>query len=296
MEGKAVLFKRFADVDVFDIEVNSSDPEEIVRFVEMIAPTFGGINLEDIKAPECFYIEQEAQKRCDIPVFHDDQHGTAIISGAGLINALEIVGKKFADVAWSSTEPVLPRLPWPISTWRSVTLPSNIIMCDTKGVIYKGRVAGINEYKERYAGDTPLRTLAEALIGADVFIGLSVKDVLTREMVRSMAADPVIFAMANPDPEITFEEVAAVRERHHLRHRAHGLPEPDEQCPRLSLYLPRRARRAGPHHQHGDEDRRRARALADLPARMCPTKSPRPTGRDPSSVRTTSFRSRSIHD
>ncbi len=211
MEGKAVLFKRFADVDVFDIEVNSSDPEEIVRFVEMISPTFGGINLEDIKAPECFYIEQEAQKRCNIPVFHDDQHGTAIISGAGLINALEIVGKQFADVRIVINGAGAAAIAVADLYVALGAQQQNIIMCDTKGVIYAGRTAGMNEYKARYANDTPLRTLEEAVKDSDVFIGLSVKDVLTRDMVRSMAKDPVIFAMANPDPEITYEEAQAAR-------------------------------------------------------------------------------------
>ncbi len=211
MEGKAVLFKRFADVDVFDIEVNSSDPDEIVRFVEMISPTFGGINLEDIKAPECFYIEQEAQKRCNIPVFHDDQHGTAIISGAGLINALEIVGKPIADIRVVINGAGAAAIAVADLYVALGAQTHNIIMCDTKGVIYKGRTEGMNEYKARYANDTVLRTLAQALEGADVFIVLSVKDVLTREMVRSMAADPIIFAMANPDPEITYEEAQAAR-------------------------------------------------------------------------------------
>ena len=211
MEGKAVLFKRFADIDVFDIEVNSSDPDEIVRFVEMISPTFGGINLEDIKAPECFYIEQEAQKRCNIPVFHDDQHGTAIISGAGLINALEIVGKPIADIRVVINGAGAAAIAVADLYVALGAQTHNIIMCDTKGVIYKGRTEGMNEYKARYASETALRTLAQALEGADVFIGLSVKDVLTREMVRSMAADPIIFAMANPDPEITYEEAQAAR-------------------------------------------------------------------------------------
>jgi malate dehydrogenase (oxaloacetate-decarboxylating)(NADP+) len=211
MEGKAVLFKRFADVDVFDIEVNSTDPDEIVRFVEMIAPTFGGINLEDIKAPECFYIEREAQKRCSIPVFHDDQHGTAIISGAGLINALEIVGKQIADVRIVINGAGAAAIAVADLYVALGARHTNILMADTRGVIHAGRSEGMNEYKARYAAETPLRTLEEAMAGADVFIGLSVKDVVTREMVRSMARDPIVFAMANPDPEITWEEVQAAR-------------------------------------------------------------------------------------
>jgi malate dehydrogenase (oxaloacetate-decarboxylating)(NADP+) len=211
MEGKAVLFKRFADVDVFDIEVNSASADEIVRFVEMIAPTFGGINLEDIKAPECFYIEQEAQRRCDIPVFHDDQHGTAIISGAGLLNALELVDKPFDQVrivinGAGAAGIAVADLYVALGARRE-----HIVMVDSSGVIYAGRAKGMNEYKARYAADTTARTLADALVDADVFIGLSVPNILSREMVRSMGRDPVIFAMANPDPEITYEEVQAAR-------------------------------------------------------------------------------------
>ncbi len=211
MEGKAVLFKRFADVDVFDIEVNAKDPDDIVRFGEMIAPTLGGINLEDIKAPECFYIETELQKRVDIPVFHDDQHGTAIISGAGLMNALEIVGKKIGDVKIVMNGAGAASIATADLYVALGAKPENLILCDTKGVIFKGRTEGMNEYKEKYASATSTRTLEEALVGADVFIGLSVANCVTREMVRSMGRDPIIFAMANPDPEITYEEVQAAR-------------------------------------------------------------------------------------
>jgi malate dehydrogenase (oxaloacetate-decarboxylating)(NADP+) len=211
MEGKAVLFKRFADIDVFDLEVNSDNPEEIVRLVEMLSPTFGGINLEDIKAPECFYIEQEAQRRCDIPVFHDDQHGTAIISGAGLLNALEIVEKEIADVQIVINGAGAAGIAVAELYIALGVTPTNIIMCDSNGVIYKGRERGMNQYKEPYAQETPLRTLEEALVDSDVFIGLSIADCLSRDMVRSMGRDPIIFAMANPDPEITYEEVQAAR-------------------------------------------------------------------------------------
>ena len=211
MEGKAVLFKRFADVDVFDIEVNSSDPEEIVRFVEMISPTFGGINLEDIKAPECFYIEREAQKRCDIPVFHDDQHGTAIISGAGLLNALEIVGKEISDVRIVINGAGAAGIAVADLYVAMGAQKQNIVMCDSRGVIHSSREEGMNEFKVQYAALTHARTLADALVDSDVFIGLSVPNCLSKEMVRSMAADPIIFAMANPDPEITFEDVQAAR-------------------------------------------------------------------------------------
>jgi len=211
MEGKAVLFKRFADVDVFDIEINSADPEEIVRFVEMISPTFGGINLEDIKAPECFYIEREAQRRCDIPVFHDDQHGTAIISGAGLINALELVEKDISQVkivinGAGAAGIAVADLYVALGARRE-----HITMCDTRGVIYAGRTEGMNEYKAHYAADTRARSLDDAMAGADVFIGLSAPNTLSKDMVRSMARDPIIFAMANPDPEITYEDVQDAR-------------------------------------------------------------------------------------
>ncbi len=211
MEGKAVLFKRFADVDVFDIEVNSKNPDDIIKFGEMIAPTLGGINLEDIKAPECFYIETELQKRVDIPVFHDDQHGTAIISGAGLLNALEIVGKKIEEVKIVLNGAGAASIATADLYLALGAKRENFIMCDSKGVIYKGRTAGMNEFKEKYAVETDARTLEDALKGADVFIGLSVANCVTREMVRSMSRDPIIFAMANPDPEITYEEVQAAR-------------------------------------------------------------------------------------
>ena len=211
MEGKAVLFKRFADVDVFDIEVNSTNPEELVRFIEMISLTFGGINLEDIKAPECFYIEQEAQRRCNIPVFHDDQHGTAIISGAALINACEVTGRKLSDIRLVLNGAGASSLACADLYVALGVQHDNIMMCDTKGVIYEGRVEGMNEYKLKYMQETDKRTLADAMQDADVFIGLSAKDVVNRQMVQSMAKNPIIFAMANPDPEITYEEVQAAR-------------------------------------------------------------------------------------
>ncbi|CAN5507223.1 NADP-dependent malic enzyme [soil metagenome] len=211
MEGKAVLFKRFADVDVFDIEVDSKDPKEIVRFVQMIAPTFGGVNLEDIKAPECFYIEQELQRTCDIPVFHDDQHGTAIISGAGLINALELVGKKISDVRIVVNGAGAAGIACADFYIALGAQRDNIVMCDTRGVIYEGRTEGMNEYKLAYAVETDMRTLEDALVDADVFIGLSSANILKRETVRSMGRDPILFAMANPDPEITYEEAQAAR-------------------------------------------------------------------------------------
>jgi len=203
MEGKGVLFKKFADIDVFDIEVNSHDPDEIIKVVAAISPTFGGINLEDIKAPECFYIEEQLKKMLDIPVFHDDQHGTAIISAAGLANALEVVGKKHEEIRLvisgagaSAISCAELAISWGVKR-------ENIMLVDTKGVVYKGRKEGMNKYKDMLAvDDKGHRTLADAVKGSDVFYGLSVANVLTPEMVKSMAGDPIIFAMANPDPEI----------------------------------------------------------------------------------------------
>jgi malate dehydrogenase (oxaloacetate-decarboxylating)(NADP+) len=203
MEGKGVLFKKFADIDVFDIEVNSHDPDEIIKVVSAISPTFGGINLEDIKAPECFYIEEELKKMLDIPVFHDDQHGTAIISSAGLANALEIVGKKHEEIRLVISGAGASAISCAELAIRWGVKRECIMLVDTKGVVYKGRKEGMNKYKEMLAvEDKGHRTLADAMQGADVFYGLSVANVLTPEMVKSMAQDPIIFAMANPDPEI----------------------------------------------------------------------------------------------
>jgi malate dehydrogenase (oxaloacetate-decarboxylating)(NADP+) len=211
MEGKGVLFKRFADIDVFDIEVNSEDPDEVIKVCQLLEPTFGGINLEDIKAPECFYIEEELKKTMNIPVFHDDQHGTAIISSAALINALELVGKKIGDVRIVVNGAGASAIACANLAISLGISKEKLIMCDTKGVIFQGRTEGMNKYKERFAVDTPLRTLEEAANGADVLLGLSSKGAFTPEMIRTMAANPIIFAMANPDPEITPEEAHAVR-------------------------------------------------------------------------------------
>ena len=211
MEGKGVLFKRFADIDVFDIEVDSHDPKEIIRFCQLIEPTLGGINLEDIKAPECFEIEETLKATMGIPVFHDDQHGTAIISGAGLVNACEIVGKPLDKVKVVFCGAGASGIACANFYLRLGVKPENLIMVDTKGVIYKGRTEGMNPYKEKFARDTDARTLADAIRGADVFTGVSAKGMLTAEMVKTMAKDAIIFAMANPDPEITPEEVFAVR-------------------------------------------------------------------------------------
>jgi len=211
MEGKAVLFKKFADVDVFDIELNSHDPDEIIKIVAAISPTFGGINLEDIKAPECFYIEEELKKMLDIPVFHDDQHGTAIISSAGLANGLEIVGKKHEEIRIVISGAGAAAISCAELAIRWGVKRENIMLCDSKGVVYKGRQIGMNKYKERFLVDTDARTLADALRGADVFYGLSVANVLTPEMIKTMAQDPIVFAMANPDPEIRPELAKASR-------------------------------------------------------------------------------------
>jgi malate dehydrogenase (oxaloacetate-decarboxylating)(NADP+) len=211
MEGKAVLFKRFADVNVFDIEVNSHDPNEIIKVCQLLEPTFGGINLEDIKAPDCFEIEQTLRSTMKIPVFHDDQHGTAIISGAALLNALEVVGKDIGKVRVVFNGAGAAGIATAEHYVRLGVKKENIILCDSKGVVYKGRKQGMNKYKERFAADTNLRTLAEAMVGADLFVGLSVKGAIDQEMVRSMAPDPIVFAMANPDPEITYEDAKACR-------------------------------------------------------------------------------------
>jgi malate dehydrogenase (oxaloacetate-decarboxylating)(NADP+) len=205
MEGKGVLFKRFADVDVFDIEVDSHDPDVVIMVAKAIAPTFGGINLEDIKAPECFYIEETLKGMLDIPVFHDDQHGTAIISSAALANVLEIVGKKHADIRMVISGAGAAAISCANLAMRWGVKKEHIMMLDSKGVIYTGRTEGMNKYKEAFAVDTDKRTLAEAVRGADVFYGLSIANVLTPEMVKSMAERPFICAMANPDPEISYE-------------------------------------------------------------------------------------------
>ncbi|MEZ5908052.1 MAG: NADP-dependent malic enzyme [Hyphomicrobiaceae bacterium] len=211
MEGKGALFKRFADIDAMDVLVDTTDVDAFINCVRYLGPTFGGINLEDIKAPDCFVIEERLRELLDIPVFHDDQHGTAIIAVAGLINALELTGRTLTDFklvcngAGSAGIACLELLV-------SMGMPrSNILLCDTKGVIYKGRKDGMNQWKSAYANATKARTLADAVAGADVFFGLSVAGALTQEMVASMAKNPIIFAMANPDPEITPEEVQAVR-------------------------------------------------------------------------------------
>ncbi|MFZ0492469.1 MAG: malic enzyme-like NAD(P)-binding protein, partial [Acidimicrobiia bacterium] len=211
MEGKAVLFKRFADIDVFDIEIDTTDPADIIRFCEMLEPTVGGINLEDIRAPECFEVEDALKERLDIPVFHDDQHGTAIIAGAGFLNAIDLTGRSIeattvvfngAGAAGIATARFFERLG---------VRHENILMCDSRGVIYKGRKEGISGHKAEFARPTDKRTLEEALAGADCFVGVSVADVVTKEMVQSMADNPIIFALANPNAEIRYEDAIAAR-------------------------------------------------------------------------------------
>ncbi len=211
MEGKAVLFKKFADIDSIDLELETEDPEEFINAVRYLGPTFGGINLEDIKAPECFIIEERLRELMDIPVFHDDQHGTAIIAAAGMINAIHLTGRDIkktrlvcngAGAAGIACLDLIKAIGF---------APENVMLCDTKGVVYRGRAAGMNQWKSAHAVATDKRTLAEAMNGADIFFGLSAKGALTQDMVKSMAANPIIFAMANPDPEITPEDAHAVR-------------------------------------------------------------------------------------
>ncbi|MBI4669024.1 MAG: phosphate acetyltransferase [Elusimicrobia bacterium] len=211
MEGKGVLFKRFADINVFDIEVASENPEEVIRVCQLLEPTFGGINLEDIKAPECFYIEETLKKTMKIPVFHDDQHGTAIISGAALLNAIEIVGKDIGKIKMVVNGAGAAGFSCADHYVRLGVKRENIFMCDTKGVLYKGRTEGMNKYKEKFAVDTDARALADVMRGADVFVGLSVANVVTPEMLCSMAKNPIVFAMANPNPEIKYELAVAAR-------------------------------------------------------------------------------------
>lgn len=211
MEGKGVLFKTFADIDVFDIELNSKDVNEVIRVCQVLEPTFGGINLEDIKGPECFYIEQELKRTLKIPVFHDDQHGTAIISGAALLNAVELAGKKINEVKVVYNGAGASGIACAKFHISLGVDPKNVIMCDSVGVIYKGRTKGMNEFKEEFAVETDRRTLEDALIGADVFVGLSQGNVVTKQMVKTMANNPIIFAMANPDPEITYYDALEAR-------------------------------------------------------------------------------------
>ncbi len=212
MEGKGVLFKRFADIDVFDINIDAREVEDVIRVVKALEPTFGGVNLEDIKAPECFVIEDRLKKEMQIPVFHDDQHGTAIISGAALLNALALAGKRIEEVRVVVSGAGASAI---ACTKFYVSLGvkrEHVLLCDTKGVVYKGRTEGMNQWKQEFQNDTKARTLADACKGADVFLGCSTKGVLTPEMIRTMASNPVVFALANPDPEISYPEGKSARE------------------------------------------------------------------------------------
>ncbi len=211
MEGKAVLFKRFANIDVFDLEIDTTDPDEFIRTVKLLEPTFGGINLEDIKAPQCFYIEEQLKKQMSIPVFHDDQHGTAIISAAAMINAAALTKRKLADLrvvinGAGAAAIACARLYVLLGVSRA-----NVMMVDTRGIIYKGRTDGMNPYKEEFASDTGRRTLADAVRGADMLVGLSAKGAFTSELLMQMSPSPIIFALANPDPEIDYDEAKAAR-------------------------------------------------------------------------------------
>src|SRR5437868_5724222 len=210
MEGKAVLFKRFADIDSIDLEVNTEDPDEFINCVKFLGKGWGGINLEDIKAPECFIIEQRLRELLDIPVFHDDQHGTAIIAAAGLINALHLTGRHLKDTKLVCNGAGAAGIACTELLKAVGFKHENLILCDTKGVIYQGRTDGMNQWKSAHAAKTSARTLADAMKGADVFFGLSAKGAVTKEMVASMAAKPIIFALANPDSEVRAERVGEV--------------------------------------------------------------------------------------
>ncbi len=212
MEGKGVLFKTFADIDVFDIELDTPDPDDLIRVVRALEPTFGGINLEDIKAPDCFYIEETLKKEMGIPVFHDDQHGTAIISGAAFLNWLVIAEKDVSKVKLVINGAGAAGIACADIAENLGVSHDNVIMCDSKGVIYKGRGEGMNPYKERYAHDTKARSLADAMENSDIFLGLSIKGAVSKEMVATMGDNPLVMAMANPDPEISWEDAMSVRD------------------------------------------------------------------------------------
>ena len=294
MEGKAVLFKRFADVDSIDIEVDTTDAQRFIECVELLGPSFGGINLEDIAAPDCFIIEQALKERMNIPVFHDDQHGTAIITAAGLINACFLTGRELKDIkvvvngagaaAIACTELI-----------KAMGVPhDHVIMCDRKGPLYPGR-EGMDQFKSAHAVPTEARSLKEALVGADVFLGLSAAGAVTPDMVEDdgAAADHLRDGQSRSgDHAARGQEGAARRDR---RHRPVGLSQPGQQCPRLPLHLPRRARCPRHRHQRGNEDRRRHTRWPSWRARRCRRKSPPPmAGSVTALARTISSRRRSI--
>lgn len=212
MEGKGVLFKRFANIDVFDLEVNEVDSDKLIELVAKLEPTFGGINLEDIKGPECFYIEEKLKEIMNIPVFHDDQHGTAIISGAAFINALELAGKNIENVKVVFSGGGAAGIACAKFYLTLGVKKENILLCDSRGVVYKGRTDGSNTYKDEFANNTDCRTLTDALKGADVFVGVSVANILTEEMINSMEKNPIVFALANPDPEIAYDKAVEIRD------------------------------------------------------------------------------------
>ncbi|MEX2424031.1 MAG: malic enzyme-like NAD(P)-binding protein, partial [Acidimicrobiia bacterium] len=210
MEGKAVLFKRFSDIDVYDLEVGSEDPEDVIRFCELLEPTVGGINLEDIRAPDCFHIEATLRERLDIPVFHDDQHGTAIIGGAAFINAVELIGKELSTVKVVFSGAGAAGIATARFFRELGVGADNMLMLDSRGVIHSGR-DDLSDIKREFVRDTDARTLEDALVGADAFVGVSVAGTVTKEMVASMAEDPIVFALANPDPEITYDDAKEAR-------------------------------------------------------------------------------------
>ncbi|KAI5935482.1 NADP-dependent malic enzyme, mitochondrial [Manis javanica] len=252
MEGKAVLFKKFAGVDVFDIELAERDPDKLIEIIASLEPTLGGINLEDIKAPECFIIEQRLKELMDIPVFHDDQHGTAIISSAALLNGLELVDKQIGNVKIAVSGAGAAAIACVNVMVGLGVKRENVFMCDSKGVIYEGRPGGLDASKAQYAQKTDARTLADAVKDADVFLGCSAPGVLTADMVKTMADKPIILALANPEPEIRPRAGQGRAPGLHHRHRPLGLSEPGQQRPLLPLHLPRRAglRRHQDHRSH----------------------------------------------
>ena len=260
MEGKAVLFKKFAGIDVFDIEVAENDPVKFIEAVSRLEPTFGGINLEDIKAPECFEIERGLKERMKIPVFHDDQHGTAIVVAAGILNGLKIVGKKIEDVKLVTSGAGAAALACLNQLVSLGMKRENIWVTDIKGVVYKGRKELMDPYKEPYAQPTNARTLADVFAGTDVFLGLSAGGVVSREMVASMGAKPLVFALANPNPEIMPEDVKAVRPDAVIASGAYRFSKPDQQRAVLPVRVPRCARCRRDDDQRRDEKGRRDRA------------------------------------
>ncbi len=276
MEGKAVLFKRFADIDSIDLEVDTEEVDAFVNCVRYLGPTFGGINLEDIKAPECFVIEQRLRELMDIPVFHDDQHGTAIIAAAGLINAFHLTGRELDDTRLVVNGAGAARIACVELIKAMGMRHENVILCDTKGVIYQGRTEGMNQWKSAHAVATEARTLTEALEGADVFFGLSVKGALTPEMVRADGAEADHLRHGQSRPRDHARGGARRAAGRHHRHRPLGLSQPGQQRAGLPLHLPRRARRARQHHQRRDEDRRGRGARRCWRARTCRRKWPPP--------------------